>query len=375
MSKIISRNFVKALPFYLVFFNIPLIAIVAYLGGWWISLAFIYFIILLNIADLTAGLNPENLDPLTPDTQLFWYSLLTKIWPFAQIFLIYFVIICLKDPSYDIYARTALMVVVGYSSGIGGFVIAHELIHRSNRIERFLGDLLLGTVLYGHFRTEHILVHHRYVATPKDAVTARYNESIYRFFLRAIPQSFISAFKTEAALLKRIKKPIWSLKNPFYLYATLAFLFLFIAFLIGGTHGLMQFVLQAVIAIILLETTNYIEHYGICRKYLGDGKYEHVQPRHSWNANHKVTNYLMINLQRHSDHHYKPNRRFPLLQALEETEAPQLPHGYLFMATLALSPYHWRKVMNARVRRWRSMYYPEITDWTAYNKGTNPWPK
>lgn len=371
----LSPNFVKALPFYLVFFNIPLIAFVAMLGGWWISIAFIYFAFLITLTDLAAGLNVENLDPLTEDHQLFWYTLVTKLWPFAQIFLIYFMIYLLTHYDYDLIERVALMIVVGYSAGIAGIVIAHELIHRPNRFERFLGDILLGTVLYGHFRSEHVLVHHRYVGTPRDAVTARYNEGLYRYFLRVIPQSFISAFETEANLCKRMGKPIWHRSNPFYLYFGLSLFFILLAFVIGGWHGIVQFWIQAIVAILLLETTNYIEHYGLCRIILSNGKYEHVHPRHSWNANQTITNYLMINLQRHSDHHYKPLRRFPLLQALEETEAPQLPHGYILMAMYAFSPYHWRNLMNPRVRRWRSMYYPQITDWTAYNKGTNPWPK
>ena len=375
MSDSESVSFVKALPFYLVFLNIPLLVVATMFGGWWIFVAYAYFAILMSLSDYAAGLNAENLDPLTQERQLFWYTLVTKLWPAAQIFLILFGIYRLANFEYTVVERIGIMVIIGFSSGIAGFVIAHELIHRANRFERFLGDLLLSTVMYGHFRTEHVLVHHRYVGTPRDAVTARYNESLYRYFLRVIPFSFLSAWKTEKSLLKRINKPFWSLKNPFYLYFGMSFLFLVLSLALGGMHGLLQFLIQAVTAILLLETTNYIEHYGLCRLHLGDGKYEHVQARHSWNANHRMTNYLMINLQRHSDHHYKPNRRFPLLQALDETDAPQLPFGYMLMAAFAFSPYHWRKFMNPRVRRWRSMYYPQVTDWTEYNLGATPWPK
>ena len=366
----VRLSFLKALPFYLVFLNIPILIGVIWLGGAWIACAYVYFLVLLNIMDKVVGVGEENLDPLLGDGQLFWYTLVTKLWPLAQLFLIFFTIITLSHGDYSLIERTFIMIAVGSSSGVAGIVIAHELIHQSNRFERFLGDALLGMVLYGHFRTEHLLVHHRHVATPHDAVTARYNEGLYAFLLRVIPQSFRSAFRAEKALLAKKGLPVWSKKNPFYRYAAFSASFLILAYALGGGHGVAQFFAQAVTAILLLETTNYIEHYGLCRRYLGNGKFENIAPRHSWNANHRVTNWLMINLQRHSDHHYKPARRFPLLQALDETEAPQLPYGYLLMAAFAASPFHWRKLMNPRVRRWRSMYYPDIVDWKAYNNGT-----
>ena len=120
---------------------------------------------------------------------------------------------------------------------------------------------------------------------------------------------------------------------------------------------------------------NYVEHYGLTRKHLWEGKYEHVLPRHSWNASQLATNWLLINLQRHSDHHYKPNRRFPLLQTYDEDDAPQLPYGYPIMTTAAMIPPIWRRVMNPRVRAWRKKNDPEIKDWTPYKNATNPMPR
>ncbi len=369
-------SLLQALPFYLVFFNIPVIVMVTEANGWNILWGFLYFFVVFTLGDRVFGINRENLDPQTESSQLFWYLTVTRIWPFAQAALIIYVLYKLRDhQTYNFWERGSIMLLTGFSSGIAGIVIAHELIHQRNKFERTLGDILLSMVNYGYFRTEHILGHHRYVATPRDPVTARYNEGLYMFMTRAIPQSVRSAWRIEKGRLVQKGKPIWHISNPFYLYTTLAALWWLIAYLIGGWHGVMQFALQCMTAIFILEITNYIEHYGLVRMHLGNGKYEHVQPRHSWNANHRITNYLMINLQRHSDHHYKPARRFPLLQALEETDAPQLPHGYIMMGLISLSPYHWRKLMNGRVRRWRSMYYPQITDWTEYNKGLTPWPK
>ncbi len=371
-----ENGFLKALPFYLVFLNIPLVMWAIEQNGWYILIGYLYFEMLFSLGDRVFGINRENLDPLTQERQLFWYTLVTKLWPLAQASLIIFALFKLRDhAAYSLFERIAIMGLVGLSSGVAGIVIAHELIHQRNRLERTLGDILLGTVNYGHFRTEHVMGHHRYVATPRDPATSRYNESIYRFWLRVIPASFISAWRIEKDLLKRKNRPFWHYRNPFYIYAALSLVWVVIAFAIDGLSGIWLFFLQAFVAILLLETTNYIEHYGLVRMSLGEGKYEPVMPRHSWNANNRVTNYLMINLQRHSDHHYKPSRRYPLLQAYDETDAPQLPFGYITMSMIAMSPYHWRKLMNPRVRRWRSMYYPQITDWSAYNKGTTPWPK
>jgi alkane 1-monooxygenase len=230
-------------------------------------------------------------------------------------------------------------------------------------------------VLYSHFRSEHLLVHHRYVATPKDPVTARYNEGFHRYFPRVLWNCPQSAFKAEAAMLARKKKPWTDLSNPFWRYWALQLGFLVLAFAIAGVWGIFLFLVQAFWAIFQLELVNYVEHYGLTRKHLGEGKYEHVLPRHSWNSAHRASNWLLINLQRHSDHHYKPDRRFPLLQTYDDIDAPQLPFGYPVMTMMAVFPPVWRRFMNPKVRAWRAKYYPEIEDWSAYRDATNPLPR
>jgi alkane 1-monooxygenase len=256
-----------------------------------------------------------------------------------------------------------------------GINYSHELMHQRNRLERWLADILLACVLYSHFRSEHLLVHHRYVATPRDPVTARYNEGFHRFYPRVLRQSLLSAFRAEAQMLARRGLPWQHRSNPFLRYWALQAACLGLALLLGGFSGLMLFLVQAGVAIWQLELVNYIEHYGLTRKHLGEGKYEHVQPRHSWNAAHRASNWLLINLQRHSDHHYKPDRRFPVLQTYGPEEAPQLPYGYPVMTMAAMIPPLWRRVMNPRVRAWRRQHYPEITDWTPYNRRSTPMPR
>ena len=175
--------------------------------------------------------------------------------------------------------------------------------------------------------------------------------------------------------LARARRKPRDRRNPFWRYAALQLGMVALALILGGGVGLLLFVFQAFIAVWQLELTNYVEHYGLTRRHLGAGRYEHIRPRHSWNASHRVTNWLMINLQRHSDHHYRPDRRFPLLQTYGPDEAPQLPMGYPAMNFLAMAPCWWRRKMNPRVRRWRRQFYPDIEDWTAYDRGTLPMPR
>ena len=217
-------------------------------------------------------------------------------------------------------------------------------------------------------------MHHRYVGTPRDAVTARYNENVHRFFIRVLKASYLSAFRAEAQRLTRQGLAWYDLKNPFWIYWVLQLLMLGFAYSLVGLWSLLLFAFQAFIAVFHLELINYLEHYGLTRKYLGNGKYEAVQPHHSWNAEHRATNWLLINLQRHSDHHYKPARAYPLLHTYPKQLAPQLPYSYPIMGIIAVYPRLWRKVMNPKVKAWRAMHYPEISNWQPYNKGTNPPP-
>jgi alkane 1-monooxygenase len=365
-----------ALPFFLSFLLIPLVWTSAVLGGWWVLLAPLATWYLFSAIDLLTGRNEENADLSTTDDQLFWYRLLTQLWVPVQLVTLFGLIAYVSRADHlGGWATFGVMFGCGVMSGTVGIVYAHELMHQKSRLERRLADLLLATVLYSHFRSEHLLVHHRHVGTPADAVTARYNEGFHRFFPRVLRQSATSAFRAEAAMLARRGKPWWNAKNPFWLYAGLQLVMLALAFAVGGWFGIGLFLIQAGVAIWQLEVVNYVEHYGLTRKHLGDGRYEHVMPRHSWNASHRATNWLMINLQRHSDHHFKPDRRFPLLQTYSPDEAPQLPYGYPLMAMAAMVPPVWRRIMNPKVRAWRKAFYPEITDWSDYNKAHTPLPR
>ncbi|MTJ04753.1 MAG: alkane 1-monooxygenase [Sediminimonas qiaohouensis] len=366
----------NALPFWMTLALIPVAWLGALQGGWTVILLPIVTWYFFSALDAILGLNLENADPETDEDQLTWYRAITLIWAPLQ-FITLFGLIWYVPRAEHLGALETIVLFfgVGVITGTVGIPYSHELMHQTNRLERGLADFLMAMVLYSHFRSEHLLVHHVHVGTPRDAVTARYNEGFHRYFRRVLRESLISAFRAEAARLERKGRPWTDWANPFWRYWALQAAMLLLALLLGGWIGLLLFVWQAFIAIWQLELTNYVEHYALTRKHLGDGKYEHVKPHHSWNAAHKASNWLLINLQRHSDHHYKPNRRFPLLQNYTEAEAPQLPYGYPIMTMAAMIPPVWRRVMNPRVRRWREMYYPEITDWRSYNKAQTPLPE
>ena len=363
-------------PFWVALLVVPISLISTYLGGFWILLVPISTWYLFAGADFALGTDARTLDPETPESALAPYTLVTRIWaPLQFVYLFAVIAWVVPSDSWSVLEKVGIFFGVGVITGTIGINYSHELMHQRNKLERWMADWLLAMVLYSHFRSEHLLVHHRYIGTPKDPVTARYNESFYRYYPRVLRQCLVSAFRAEEDLLARKNLPWFHHSNPFLRYVALQALMLAIAFLIAGWAGLIYFLIQAGVAIWQLELVNYVEHYGLTRKHLGDGQYEHVKPRHSWNTDFRASNWLLINLQRHSDHHFKPNRRFPVLQSYNADEAPQLPHGYPTMTIAAMIPPIWRRVMNPRVRAWRKQHYPEISDWMKYNKAQNPVPR
>lgn len=366
----------SALPFWLSLGMFPLAIAAALNGGWTLALLPLSSWGLFSLLDAITGLNEDNAALDTPDSGLFWYRFVTILWFPLQILLLGWLLWYVPRADYlDMFEKFALFFGMGVISGTIGINYAHELMHQKSALERWLGDLLLASVLYSHFRSEHLRVHHLWVGTPRDPVTARYNEGFHRFFPRVLVQCRRSAWKAECAMLARRGLPWWHRSNPYWRYWALQLAMVVLALALGGWLGLLLFLWQGGVAVWQLELVNYIEHYGLTRRHLGEGKYEHVLPRHSWNAAHRASNWLLINLQRHSDHHYKPDRRFPLLQTYGQDDAPQLPYGYPLMTLAAMIPPLWRRAMNPRVRAWRRQFYPDITDWKPYNKALNPMPR
>lgn len=355
-----------ALPFWISLTLIPVAWTGAVWGGVWVFAMILWVWLAIGIIDHAAGDDSANADPATPKSRLKWHRAITLIWFPVQFATVYGLLWHVTRGDLVLWEKIALFYSLGAMTGTVGITYAHELIHQPGRIDRWLGDFLLAMTLYSHFRSDHLLVHHRYVGTPRDVVTARYGEGFWRFYLRVLRQGPRSAWRAEAALLARRGVPLWHRSNPFWRYGALQAGMLGLAAAVGGWQGVGLFTLQAALAIYHLEIVNYVEHYGLTRERLPNGSFEPVKPHHSWNTSHRVSNWLLINLQRHSDHHYKPARPYPLLQDYAEDTAPRLPYGYPAMTMIANSPTAWRRLMDPKVRAWRRQFYPHISDWSAY---------
>jgi alkane 1-monooxygenase len=242
-----------------------------------------------------------------------------------------------------------LLALVIATGGVGGFCInlGHELGHKRSRLERWLAKLVLAPTGYGHFTIEHNRGHHRDVATPQDPASARMGESIWRFVLREMPGAWRRAWALERARLRADGLPLWSWHNEI-LQPALITLALWCALVLWLGLPVLAFLLPAALwANFQLTSANYIEHYGLLRLQGADGRYETCQPRHSWNSNHLFSNWATFHLQRHSDHHAHPLRRFQSLRHFDD--APQLPNGYFGMFPLAYVPPLWFAVMDRRL--------------------------
>jgi alkane 1-monooxygenase len=235
------------------------------------------------------------------------------------------------------------------AGGIAGVSIntAHELGHKTGSLERWLAKVALAPVAYGHFYVEHNRGHHVRVATPEDPASARFGEGFWEFLPRTVIGSVKSAWQIEARRLARSGKGPWHWQNDnLQAWAmTVALYGAMVAWL--GCVIVPFLAVQAVYGFSLLESVNYLEHYGLCRQQGPDGRFERCQPHHSWNSNHVVTNLFLYQLQRHSDHHANPTRPYQALRHFDDS--PQLPSGYASMILVAYVPWLWFRLMDPRV--------------------------
>lgn len=250
----------------------------------------------------------------------------------------------------DIIGKTMVM---GLLCGTFGINVGHELGHRVDKMEQGLAKALLLTSLYMHFFIEHNKGHHKRVATPDDPSSARLGETVYGFYFRSIVFGYLSAWEIAAKDVKKKGKSLFSLQNEMLQFQLIQLGFVVIIYVAFGGWTLLYFILAAIQGMLLLETVNYIEHYGLQRKEIGMGKYERAMPVHSWNSNHVIGRVTLFELSRHSDHHYLASRKYQILR--HHDNSPQMPTGYPGMMILSLVPPVWFYVMNKRVRQLQSV--------------------
>lgn len=339
----------RALPFGIVFVPVVLAALgLAWGGLWtWATVAFVFGLI--PALDLIAGRDVVNPEPETyeaPPAHLAFRLMSWSICP-ALLGLTGASAWAVGSFTYAPWELAGIVFSCGVAAGGLGITVAHELIHKSGAFERGLGQALLLNSCYMHFYIEHLIGHHGRVATPDDPASARLGESFYAFYPRTVIGSFKSAWGIEAQRLQRQGHGPWTGRNRMIWYQ-LAPLALAIALgLAFGPLAAAFFLAQGFVGFSLLEVVNYLEHYGLERAELPNGRYERVAEHHSWSCANRLTNWFLFQLQRHSDHHMNAARRYEALRHMEGS--PELPTGYAGMIWLALVPPLWRRVMDPRV--------------------------
>ena len=328
----------------LIFLTPVLLVLGARLGAFWALLPIAYVYLFLPLFDELRGDGPESETPararLLADAPLLaWipFQVLTTMWVLQWV----------AAGHASGWEGVGLAISLGVMNGSAGINIAHEFMHRKERVSRAIAEGLMTWVSYPHFCIEHVLGHHRNVATPLDPATSRLGESVYRFYFRSLVGGLRGAWHLERDLLSRAGRKAWTLSDRRLRYPLmLSALYAMVAAWWGGL-GLALFVAQGVTAFTMLEIVNYLEHYGLLRRRIEGGRYERVTPRHSWNSNRSISNAFLFNLAHHSDHHHVASRPYDELRSIPE--APQLPAGYPAMVLMALVPPLWFRVMNPRV--------------------------
>jgi alkane 1-monooxygenase len=313
----------------------------------WLMAPIIVFLIF-PIIDTVAGLDRRNPpeDAVRRLEGRRYYRLVT--YAFAPLQYLSLVIACGLWASGELRWWESLGLAMGIALAGGiGINTAHELGHKRPALERWLSKVILAQTFYGHFQLEHNRGHHAKVSTPEDPASARLGEHFFEFLPRTVIGSLRSAIRLERERNRRLGQSFWSPRNEL-LNAWAMSVVLFGGLIAWfGWSVAPWLALQAVLGFSLLEVVNYIEHYGLLRRRGEDGRYERCRPEHSWNAANVVSNVLLLQLQRHSDHHAYPTRRYQVLRHYDDV--PQLPTGYAGMITLALIPPLWRRVMDHRV--------------------------
>lgn len=249
--------------------------------------------------------------------------------------------------TYSTTEIIGLVLSTGIVLGANGINVAHELGHRNTFTEKLLAKILLIPSQYMHFYIEHNFGHHVHAATNEDGASARLNQSVYSFWVTSITKQYINAWRIQKRLLQQKQVSFFSLYNDMLWYTVLQSLYLITIYMVFGFFGVLIALAIAVTGILLLETINYIEHYGLRRLKKPSGRYERVKEIHSWNSNHIVGRLVLYELTRHSDHHYKASKKYQVLE--NHTTSPQLPFGYPTSMVLALFPPLWFYIMNPRI--------------------------
>lgn len=335
---------------YLTAMTLPLSALIGlYFKEYWCFFTPVYAFVLIPILEILLPHDPSNHEgekrTEKETNPIFDWMLYLNV---PVVFgLVAYTLLDITENNYAIYELIGLALSLGIVLGTNGINVAHELGHRKKIIERHLGKLLLLPSLYMHFYIEHNFGHHAHAATHEDPATAKLNQTVYSFWVTSVFRQYFSSWRLQKKLLHSEGAGFFSLKNDMLWYTLLQTGYLIAIFLIFGQLGLLFAISCAIIGFLLLETVNYIEHYGLLRKKLPSGRYERVREIHSWNSNHVMGRIVLYELTRHSDHHYKSSKKYQILDYHDIS--PQMPFGYPTSMVLSFLPPLWFKIMNPRI--------------------------
>lgn len=335
---------------YLAAYSVPVAVWIAihFRGGWSFA-GVVYPFVVIPLLEWVLGVDKKNLSAeekeRTIKNPLFdWMLYGNLFWVFG---LLYYGFTVLDTTQLQEYEIVGLVGSLGILLATNAVNVAHELGHRNNWLDQFLSRLLLTPCMYVHFFIEHNFGHHFKVATPEDPASAKYNQNVYSFWWQSVIGQYISAWKIQKNLLKISKRPFVSLKNTVFWGAWAQVLYIAIVMrLFGVTIGILALVI-GVISFLMLETINYIEHYGLQRQRTESGRYEKTKEKHSWNSDHIMGRIVLYELTRHSDHHFRTSKKYQELDYYETS--PQLPYGYPSSILLSLVPPLWFRIVNPHV--------------------------
>lgn len=318
----------------------------------WLPLLYAFFII--PVVELLIKPDPGNMDKVEEELAKNnrSYDVILYMAVIMQYYSVWLFLETISAGNYTGWDFTGKIFSMGILCGTFGINVGHELGHRVNVFEQTLAKALLLTSLYMHFFIEHNKGHHKHVATPYDPSTAKLNQPLYSFWLQTLVGTYMSAWHIAVADAKKKGKVLPALNNEMMLFQTIQLLWLAGIYLLFGATALMAFMIAAAIGALLLETVNYIEHYGLSRAQTKDAHYERVKPHHSWNSNHVIGRLMLFELSRHSDHHYLASRKYQILRNIEG--APQMPTGYPGMIILSMIPPLWFRVMHKEMLRYQN---------------------
>lgn len=335
---------------YVLAFLLGLVAMVAFVNkGIYSFLPLIYGYALIPLLELLMPKGTKNLsnieEELAKDDPIYDWMIYLVV-PF-HIGLLVFFLLEIGNPELQSWEVAGLIGSMGLLCGTYGINIGHELGHRTTKHERFLAKVSLLSSLYMHFYIEHNRGHHKRVSTHDDPASARFGETLYQFWVRSVWHGYWSAWDLEKQRLTKKGVSVFSWQNEMLRFQLIQLALLLLIGFGLGWMTMFYFILAAISGFLTLETVNYIEHYGLSRSKLSNGKYERVQPHHSWNSNHIIGRLMLFELSRHSDHHYLASRKYQILRHHED--APQMPTGYPGMMLLSLVPPLWFRVMHRQL--------------------------